>query len=161
MQREVREIRTQHLEAYLSYTCSCIRLGLGSFQKKKSIHTSCTTYPELSGFTDRLASSDCELLWTECEGDWFQVHQHVVCPGGRTSRLYFRKYSGSSVHLSWAIFVTLLPVEEHGLLLERREREISVTKLKSVIFSLRSRSISADWVEIFSGISLSRLEHST
>lgn len=49
---------------------------------KKSIHTSCTIYPELSGFTDRLASSDCELLWTECEGDWFQVHQHVVCPGG-------------------------------------------------------------------------------
>lgn len=41
------------------------------------------------------------------------------------------------------------------------ERERGVTKLKSVIFSLRSRSISADWVEIFSGISLSRLEHST
>lgn len=91
MQREVREIRTQHLEAYLSYTCSCIRLGLGSFQKKKSIHTSCTTYPELSGFTDRLASSDCELLWTECEGDWFQVHQHVVCPGGENIKAIFQK----------------------------------------------------------------------
>lgn len=80
MQQEVREIRMQHLEAYLSHTCSCIRLGLGSFQK--SIYTSCTIYPEFSGFTDHPASCDCELHWTECVGDWFQVHQHVVCPGG-------------------------------------------------------------------------------
>lgn len=58
---------------------------------KKSIHTSCTIYPELSRFTDRLASCDCELLWTECVGDWFQVHQHVVCPGGENIKAILQK----------------------------------------------------------------------